>query len=189
MSAAALPTGAHSINGVSGSWSRHNTRSADGATLKRQEWHSVLRKYDARESVRVTIRHDDSCGNGHPSFAVMANSFETLTGREGSFGGCCHDVVAQVFPELAPLIKWHLCSTDGPMHYPGNVVYHAGDRDHWGLRAGEYRQVVNGRTGLPAWHLCVDDGSALGQPLHSFKPTQHDGMAPPLDVPRLAWRP
>lgn len=40
-------------------------------------------------------------------------------------GGCCHDEVAKHFPELAPLIKWHLCSSDGPMHYLANTVYHA----------------------------------------------------------------
>jgi hypothetical protein len=40
-------------------------------------------------------------------------------------GGCCHDEVAKHFPELAPFIKWHLTSSDGPMHYIANTVYHA----------------------------------------------------------------
>lgn len=40
-------------------------------------------------------------------------------------GGCIHDEVAKHFPELAHLIKWHLSSTDGPMHYVANTVYWA----------------------------------------------------------------
>jgi hypothetical protein len=38
---------------------------------------------------------------------------------------CLHDEIAKAFPELAKYIKWHLCSTDGPMHYVANTVFHA----------------------------------------------------------------
>ena len=37
-------------------------------------------------------------------------------------------------PELAPYIKWHLVSSDGPLHYIANTVYHAqsyGPRYAW----------------------------------------------------------
>lgn len=41
-------------------------------------------------------------------------------------GGCMHDEVREYFPELAPYLRWHLTSTDGPMHYLANAMYHAG---------------------------------------------------------------
>lgn len=43
--------------------------------------------------------------------------------------GCIHETIAAAFPELAPFIKWHLVSTDGPMHYVANTVYLAGARE------------------------------------------------------------
>jgi hypothetical protein len=103
---------------------------------------------------RITahVRHDDQCGNGHNTFSITGEIDEKRGGvfREYS-GGCIHDDIAKHFPELAVFIKWHLTSTDGPLHYIANTVYHAGDRDHNGLRAGEKRQLVNGRTKLPVW--------------------------------------
>ena len=71
-----------------------------------------------------------------------------------------HDEIAKHFPELAPFIKWHSVSTDYPLHYYQNTVYHAGDRDHWGLRKGEFRQHTSrgkhqngGVEGVPCWEL------------------------------------
>ncbi len=75
-----------------------------------------------RYSITATVRHDDQCGNGHNTFALTADIREN--GRE-YMGGCCHEEVAKRIPELAPFIKWHLTSTDGPMHYEANTVYHA----------------------------------------------------------------
>jgi hypothetical protein len=59
-------------------------------------------------------------------------------------GGCIHEEIAKHFPGLAPLIKWHLCASDGPMHYVANTVYHAGNRDYNGKQKGE-RYHVRGR--------------------------------------------
>lgn len=75
-----------------------------------------------RYKMTATVRYDDQCGNGHNSFAVTADIREN--GRE-YMGGCCHEEIAKHIPELAPFIKWHLCSSDGPMHYIANTVYHA----------------------------------------------------------------
>ncbi len=74
----------------------------------------------------ATVRHDDSCGNGHNSFAITCDIRE----KRGDYyyeymGGCCHEEIAKHIPELAPYIKWHLTSTDGPMHYVANTIYHA----------------------------------------------------------------
>jgi hypothetical protein len=33
------------------------------------------------------------------------------------------ELIAAVWPEFAHLLKWHLTSTDGPMHYIANTLY------------------------------------------------------------------
>lgn len=76
----------------------------------------------------VTLRHDDSCGNGHNTFSITAD-IKPKHGRGGEMGGCIHDEIREYFPELAYLIPWHLCSTDGPLHYVANTTYHASDTD------------------------------------------------------------
>jgi len=88
----------------------------------------------------VTIRHDDNCGNGHNSFAVTMDAYtagKPHTDRYHQLGGCCHDEIIKYFPELEPLIKWHLTSTDGPMHYVANTTFHARDTDHHGKHKGD----------------------------------------------------
>jgi hypothetical protein len=99
----------------------------------------TFRKELSDGSVLVaSVRFDDECKNGHNTFAIMADLYEE-TRRNGEQSvvnsrgkkryltsyRCQHDLVAAHFPELAPLIKWHLTSTDGPMYYVADTVYHA----------------------------------------------------------------
>jgi hypothetical protein len=93
-------------------------------------------------TIVAEVRYDDDCGNGHNTFAitgVIRAVDRRINPRDGGelAGGCLHDEIARSFPELAPLIKWHLCSSDGPMHYIPNTLYSASDRDCWGHRKGE----------------------------------------------------
>lgn len=88
-------------------------------------------------TIYAEIRFDDCCGNGHNSFAITATVMNPRRYDDCEACGCLHDDVARVFPELAHLIKWHLCSTDGPMHYVANTIYHASDCDTSGKRKGE----------------------------------------------------
>jgi hypothetical protein len=88
-------------------------------------------------------------------------------------------VIAAHLPELAPVIKWHLCNSAGPMHYLDNAVYLAGDRDCWGLRKGEWRQLRNGKTGLAAWVLEAD----------KELPKYVDAQTQPGDTARLRYVP
>ena len=96
---------------------------------------------DRDTAIVATVRFDDHCGNGHCTFTTTGNVLETdARGARRDpvrAGGCIHDLLAVAFPELAPAIKWHLTSTDGPMHYPGNVTYLAGDADCYGRRQGD----------------------------------------------------
>ncbi len=96
------------------------------------------------------VRHDDKCGNGYNTFAITGDLYEPhrqpgeskITHKDGKIlwlnsGGCLHKEIAEHIPELAPYIKWHLCSTDGPMHYLANVLYMAGNKDCWHRAPGE----------------------------------------------------
>lgn len=100
----------------------------------------------------ATVRWDDQCGNGHNTFSITGH-VTVPNALNWAACGCLHEEISKGFPELAPLIKWHLTSSDGPMHYVANTVYLAGERDHHGLLKDERRQIRNGRTGLPCWIL------------------------------------
>ena len=72
----------------------------------------------------ANVRHDDDCGNGHNTFAITGDIDRKQGSRwEEDSGGCIHDKIARHFPEVAHLIRWHLSSTNGPMHYVANTVY------------------------------------------------------------------
>ena len=105
--------------------------------------------YGKGAMLSVDLRFDDRCGNGHETFAITAE-VRRPGRRDIEAGGCLHEEIARVFPELEPLIKWHLTSTDGPMHYVANTCYLAGDRDSWGLRKGERRPIL-GPDKVPTW--------------------------------------
>lgn len=67
-------------------------------------------------------------GNQAPYFSITGEiNRQARNGRwvEDSCG-CLHDEIAKFFPKLKPLIKWHLTSTDGPMHYLANSKYWLG---------------------------------------------------------------
>lgn len=154
-----------------------------------QRWTSERRGVDESywgkgAYIRVEMRFDDSCRNGHSSFAITAE-IRKPGARDIEAGGCLHEEIARYFPEMAPLIAWHLTSTDGPLHYIANTCYHASDRDHRGLRAGERRQLVNGRTKLPVWELRCADGSK--PPVGSGN--WRDAAERPTDSYTLTWQP
>lgn len=108
--------------------------------------------------ITAKVRYDDQCGNGHNSFSITGEIDRQAGGRwVDDACGCIHKEISKHFPELSPYIKWHLTDSGGPMHYLSNTQYHAGDRDCHGLRKGERRQIINGRTGRPSWKLCEHD--------------------------------
>ena len=109
-------------------------------------------------AISFEARYDDNCKNGHNDFAITGEIWESThdkrrKGREWIAGGCVHDEIAKHFPSVAHVLKWHLTGEAGPMHYAANAVYLTNDRDHRGLRKGETRQIVNGKSGLPSWEL------------------------------------
>lgn len=95
--------------------------------------------YGEKCTLTATVRFDDRCGNGHKTFSItgdiVANWIPGTRYRNSDdrwrAGGCLHDEIAAAFPDLAPLIKWHLTSTDGPMHYVANTLYWLGYDRRW----------------------------------------------------------
>jgi hypothetical protein len=41
--------------------------------------------------------------------------------------GCIHEELIEHFPILCEAILFHLCTTDGPLHYLENTLYHASE--------------------------------------------------------------
>lgn len=72
----------------------------------------------------VTLRYDDECKNGHNTFSITGD-ISTLSRKTSIVCGCIHDEIKEFFPELEKYIKWHLCSSDAPMYYIANTLYHA----------------------------------------------------------------
>ena len=107
-----------------------------------------------RHQLTVTLRYDDRFGNGHNTFSVTGMLY--VNGRWDS-GGCLHELIQEHFPGYRHLIKWHLVSSDGPTHYVANTLYHVSDRDCWGLRKGERRQIRNGKTRKLLWKRAILD--------------------------------
>jgi hypothetical protein len=67
----------------------------------------------------------DKHGDQEPYFAV-GGEIEGFNGAvwENHSCGCLHDQIAEHFPELAGVIRWHLCTeSTGPMHYVANAVH------------------------------------------------------------------
>jgi hypothetical protein len=86
----------------------------------------MFKKHSDYYRIAATVRYDDRHANGHNTFSITGQIDRQLpTGRWiNEECGCIHAAIAQHFPKLAPLIKWHLVSTDGPLHYIANTCYH-----------------------------------------------------------------
>jgi len=74
------------------------------------------------KTLKIQIRYDDECGNKHNTFSITGSA-----GGNNGIGGCIHDFIIEQAPELEKFIKWHLTSSDGPMHYIANSMYHASE--------------------------------------------------------------
>lgn len=146
-----------------------------------REWSKLYHQDGAEFKIKVIARYDDRCNNGHNTFSLTADIREKKANGlwVWTSGGCCHEEITKRFPELASLIKWHLCSSDGPMYYIANTVYSAGDRDCNGLRKNERRQIKNGKTGELYWVL------ESSQELPRYK----DAYSQPTETAVLTYKP
>lgn len=139
--------------------------------------------------IKATVRYDDQCKNGYDSFSITGEQYRIVRGmrREDSFG-CIHELVAEHFPELRPFIKWHSMTEHGPLHYLANTIYLAGDRDCWGLRKDETKQLTKGKTGMPCWELGGRDVNGTLIPICKL-PRMEEGEQAPTSTFTLEWVP
>lgn len=75
--------------------------------------------------ITADLSYADDCGNGHNTFSI-SGGIERISknGRRVNYcGGCIHEEIAKHFPEFTKYIKWHLCSSDGPIFYLVNFLY------------------------------------------------------------------
>ena len=158
----------HTINGVEG---RLLTVKSPGVRnslcFDSQLWQSRSRAvprewgYPVRAHMAVNIRHDDQCNNGRNSFSVTAEIF--VPGfRDIEAGGQLTDEIRQLFPELAPLLRWHLCDTHGPLYYISNTLYWLGYQGFCGTGAGDPPNLEHARStavwpDLPESMICPAD--------------------------------
>jgi hypothetical protein len=139
------------------------TITADSVLVKSQKqtlWSPVYKDEDGRNhQVKVEIRYDDSCGNGHNTFSITGDVYLCADLSEARVrwesGGCIHEEITKAMPELSPLVKWHLVSSDGPMHYLAGTIFAAGERDCHGLLKGEFRQFTDKTTGALRWEIDI----------------------------------
>jgi hypothetical protein len=83
---------------------------------------------DDNTNCSIKIRLDDECKNGHQDFAITATFWEVdkaRTDRNMLSGGCCHEDILNVRPDLKPFIDLHLSDWEGvPMYAVENGYYH-----------------------------------------------------------------
>ena len=120
--------------------------------------------------ITAEVRFDDECKNGHKTFAITGTISRRWRGGIWTIDSCgqIQDDIAKHFPDLVPFFKWHLCSTDGPLHYLANTLYHASDKDCWGRRKGEpsawewrIRFFIDGGYAFPASFKVSDSFAAF----------------------------
>jgi hypothetical protein len=77
--------------------------------------------------------------------------------REAHTVGCIHDQILKAWPDLAPLVRWHLSDDTGtPMHYLANGMY------WWEISVGLNTNTPHGPDPVEAFKSTVVWG-ALGQ--------------------------
>lgn len=100
----------------------------DTILTKHQEKTFTVENKLGYKLIKAVVRYDDRCGNGHNTFSVTGEAYESqreIIKNDPTTCGCIHEIIEKAFPQLVPFIKWHLVSSDGPMHYIENTMYHA----------------------------------------------------------------
>jgi len=96
-------------------------------------------------------------------FSVCATLYQDICGGRGRILAA-GQMDAEDYPEqFRKFLPYHLFDADGPMHYVANSLYHASDKDCWGLRKGETFHVRD-RDGKPMWQLKYKPTAAGEQP-------------------------
>jgi hypothetical protein len=82
-------------------------------------------KYEPKY-LKVNLRFDDECGNGHKTFSITGETYyrKALVERNMASCGCIHNEIEKYAPKYKNAILYHLVSEDGPLYYVANTLYH-----------------------------------------------------------------
>ena len=76
----------------------------------------------------ISIRLNDECNNGHEDFSITADFWKLerpKTDKNWIMGGCCHEEILKIRPDLKIFVDLHLNDFRGyPMYYIENGFYH-----------------------------------------------------------------
>lgn len=96
--------------------------------MKNNLKHTIETRDTDGNPLKIEIRLNDECKNGHQDFAITATGWEKgkkRTDRTMIYAGCCHDVILQARPDLKLFVDLHLSDADGvPMYAVENGFYH-----------------------------------------------------------------
>jgi hypothetical protein len=94
--------------------------------------------------MKIEIRLNDECKNGHQDFAITATIWEKDKPRTDRYfisGGCCHDAIIAARPDLQIFVDLHLCTAKGvPMHAIENGFYWL--KENGPQAAGKYLRLT-----------------------------------------------
>jgi len=90
--------------------------------------HTIITTDSEGNFLKISIRLNDECKNGHQDFAITASAWKKgkpHTDRYNIYGGCCHDEILKVRPDLKIFVNLHLCDYEGiPTYAVENGFYH-----------------------------------------------------------------
>lgn len=90
--------------------------------------HTIITTDSDDNYMKIYIRLNDECKNGHQDFSITADIYEKgkpKTDRYFIAGGCCHEEIIKARPDLKIFVNLHLCDYKGiPMYAVENGFYH-----------------------------------------------------------------
>ena len=90
--------------------------------------HTIRTKDIDGNDLIINIRLNDECKNGHQDFSITADCYakgKVHTDRNFLYGGCAHEEILKVRPDLKTFVGLHLSDCEGiPMYAVENGFYH-----------------------------------------------------------------
>lgn len=117
------------------------------------------------------------CGNNKHKHLSITGTVSDQTWQFAETLGAVHGDIAKAYPELAHILKWHMCTLEGPTYYLANTLYHASNDG-----AGEVRHAPiapGSKIMAPMWERDRPRGGHAGIKVSATRP--------PDEV--LSWRP
>ena len=88
----------------------------------------VIDVNNKKHNYKINIQLNDECRNGHEDFSLTADFWELKslrTDKNWIMGGCCHEEILKLRPDLKIFVDLHLNDFRGyPMYYIENGFYH-----------------------------------------------------------------